>query len=145
MLTSIRLALVAGVIGGLCGCAAIDDSSVDARAQRELVVVPADAQPVREVRWSAIRTVRPLNERMVLFDGRRRPYLLVLARPCRGLHRNSTIVYARHSQMFRPDRHGFGAMTSTMPGSGVVVPCVPDTLYAIRDGDVEQLIASVSP
>ena len=134
--------MVLAVVLGISGCAGIDERADEVR-RRNMVLVPQAAEPIARVRWSEVRGIEPLNERMVLFDGRQRPYLLVLARPCRGLDRNSIIVYGRRTSAFSPARDGFSAMDPL--GMGIPRPCVPDSLYALVDEDVawlEQALAS---
>ncbi|MEO0423953.1 MAG: DUF6491 family protein, partial [Pseudomonadota bacterium] len=72
------------------GCATSADAA-DAARRRDLVLVPPDSQPVDSLRWNRVRSIEPLNDRMILINARR-PYLLVLATACRGLQPNSVVV-----------------------------------------------------
>lgn len=124
----------------LAGCA-ISTGSGDAQRRKNLVMVPQDAGVVSSIRWSDMRNLRPLNERMILLEVQRRPHLLVLAERCRGLHRRSVFVFDRRNARFSPQHDAIGVFDPTM--GGVTSTCVPDTLYAIRDEDVEELLASL--
>lgn len=120
------------------GCAALGAGNT----ARDLVLVPPDAQPVDRVLWNDVRTTRPLNRRMVLFEGRQRPFLLVLATPCAGLNRDSILQFDRDAPWFSPRDHAFGAVDRTLVGAPMML-CRPEALYALRDEDVRWLERSL--
>lgn len=131
---------LAAIVLTTSGCAVLQSSS-DAQRRNNLVIVPPDAGPVDSVRWDDIRHLRPLNQRMILMEVDRRPHLLVLAQQCRGLNRNSMFVFDRRTPRFSPRRDAIGVVS---PGvGGMTSTCFPDTLYAIRDEDVDHLRASL--
>jgi hypothetical protein len=122
------------------GCVSTGDGTDRSRRQH-LVWVPPGAPTVEALRWSDIREFVPLNERMIVVRTRERPHLLLLARPCRGLQRHSTIVYERRRPTFSPREDGIGALIRGP--LGVIVPCAPEALYAIRPDDVHRLEAAL--
>ncbi|MEO0972265.1 MAG: DUF6491 family protein [Pseudomonadota bacterium] len=128
--------VLAGV--ALAGCGSLGGDSDWARRQ-DMVTVPADASPVGPVRWSQVGGLDPLNRRMILLEVRRRPHLLVLARPCAGLQRNSVLVTGSRSGKFDPRSDAIGVVN--LGRGGIASTCIPDTLYAIQEEDVEALRA----
>ncbi len=131
--------LAAGLLLALA-LSACTSVSEDYQQRQNLVYVPSHAQPVDKVRWDHMRNIRPLNERMILMDVRRQPHLLVLAKTCHGLRRNSILVLGKRLH-FDPQRDAIGVVN---PGRiQHVATCVPDALYAIEDEDVDELKASV--
>jgi hypothetical protein len=145
-LTLTRSAAGGGVIGTLvlllAACSATDTG--EAQRRRDMVLVPEDAAVVDAIRWSDVRTVKPLNRRMVLFRSRDRHYLLVLARPCPGLREDSIVVTRSRDRIFDPNTDTFDAVDPFPTNSGIVATCIPDTLYAIRDEDVDWLEESLA-
>jgi hypothetical protein len=127
----------------LAGCASSGDSGDDLR-RRDLVVVPRDATAVGSVRWSDVRSIKPLNRRMVIFNTRARPYLLILATPCVGLRPDSIIVTREQfDRSFEPVRDVLEARDPPYTGVDTRVLCRPDALYAIDEEDVDELRAMV--
>ncbi|MEM9383858.1 MAG: DUF6491 family protein [Pseudomonadota bacterium] len=113
----------------------------DYARRQEMVYVPAHAQPVDHVRWDHVRNFKPLNQRMILMDVRRRPHLLVLAKSCVGLRRDSIIVLRQRSSRFDPRRDAIGFANRGSVGN--TITCFPDALYALEDEDVDAVIASL--
>lgn len=156
--------LTAAALIGAGGCISATEVADSAR-RRDLVMVPQDAQPVDSLRWSRIRTMRPLNRRMILIDADR-PYLLVLSDSCLGLRPDSVIVTDARGRTFQPRVDNIlvvdPLMSVSLPGginnqlSTLAAPlqasqfsqgttiCRPDTLYAIREEDVAGVRAAVS-
>ncbi|MEO0420702.1 MAG: DUF6491 family protein [Pseudomonadota bacterium] len=131
------------VAATLSACASMGS---DASSRREIVYVPAQAQPVDHVRWDHVRNFKPLNQRMILMDVRRRPHLLVLAKTCVGLRRDSIIVLGPRSARFDPQRDAIGIVNRgamSRGGLGATMTCVPDALYALEEEDVDAVMASL--
>ncbi len=150
------------------GCATSSDAA-DAQRRRELVLVPADSQAVDSIRWSRVRSIQPLNTRMILIQAGR-PYLLVLSVPCRGLQPNSIVVSENIGTTFQPrvdtlifvdpfSSPAFSGGAGSLDNIGIVAPsaragsvvgrggvvCQPETLYALdSDEAVDEIKQAVS-
>ncbi len=156
--------VVALVVPALLGGCATSSEAADAARRRELVLVPADAQPAEELRWSRVRSIQPLNRRMILFNAER-PYLLVLADSCSGLRSDSIVVTENQGSVFRPRVDSLWIVdpfSDLALAGGLANPafiggrftrndllrgatlCRPDTLYALRDEDVDWLRQSLA-
>lgn len=160
------LLAVAGALLLAGGCAGTSSESADAARRRDLVVVPQDARPVERLAWREVRSIQPLNRRMILMNARR-PYLLVLENACPHL-RPESLVLVENAGTFTPrvdvlwvvdpySDFGRGLGLTGVGGIGMLGTgpartnlqtganmCRPDTLYAIRDEDITWLRDSLS-
>lgn len=154
--TAVRVLLLASVLAVSTGAAilagCVSAASDEAERRRNMVVVPEDAEPVERILWDDVRNTTILNRRMVLMTTRDRTHLLVFEKPCPGLTRNSIVYVPQYEdRYFEPSIDVFraiepypgvttgavvGAIQGTS-GAASVVGCFPDTLYAIKDEDVE--------
>ncbi|MEM9388573.1 MAG: DUF6491 family protein [Pseudomonadota bacterium] len=165
---TLLLGLAVLVTALAAGCATSSDAA-DAQRRRDLVVVPPNSQAVDSLRWSRVRSIKPVNNRMILIEAGR-PYLLVLSTPCRGLQPNSVVVSENVGAKFQPridtlifvdpfSSAGFNAGTGSLDNIGIVNPsartgtlvgrggvvCQPETLYALESSEsVDQVRQAVS-
>ncbi len=99
-------------------------------SEQNMVLIPEGAVPVQRLRYEDIASMQPVNRRMVVVGKRRKPYLLVFARPCYNLSRSEPLVLDDDSRYLH---NQLGAVT--VNGAR----CALDGIYQLTDEQVTYL------
>ncbi len=120
------LAIAALLLGGCTNTR----KGTEGTSEQNMVLIPEGAVPVQRLRYADIGSMEPLNRRMVVVGKRRKPYLLVFARPCYNMRRGEPMVLDDESRYLH---NQLGAVT--VDG----VRCALDGIYQLNDEQVQYL------